>query len=274
MRVSSPAAIAGQPAACGSVGPAGNRRANHARIAGWKSASTSILPSVPYAPRRPGRGRGARRRVDRGREGRRRVGVYGPAQRPAGDDQARRYAEAIEQVRLIRALGFDSIWSGEHHATPGFHYFPLLPFLQRLAAEADGLWFGTNVILLPLHNPAEVAEIGAFLDVITGGRFMLGVGLGYRAEEFALFGVPMGERVSRLVEGIEIIRRLWTEDGVTHRGRHWQLDGVTIRPRPLQQTRPPILVGSQVSAGIARAARIADGWTAVPVQRVDEFAGA
>jgi alkanesulfonate monooxygenase SsuD/methylene tetrahydromethanopterin reductase-like flavin-dependent oxidoreductase (luciferase family) len=108
--------------------------------------------------------------------------------------------------------------------------------------------------------------------VITGGRFLLGVGLGYRPEEFALFGVPMRERVSRLVEGIEIIRRLWTEDGVTHRGRHWQLDGVSIRPRPLQAPRPPILVGSQVPAGIARAARIADGWMAVPVPTVDEFA--
>ena len=200
------------------------------------------------------------------------LGVYLNAQHPAGDDPARRFAETVEQVRLIRALGFDSIWGGEHHATPGFHYFPLLPFLQRLAAEADGLWVGTNLILLPLHNPVEVAEIGAFLDVITGGRFLLGVGLGYRPEEFALFGVPMAERVSRLVEGVEIIRRLWTEDGVTHRGRHWQLDGVSIRPRPLQRPRPPILVGSQVPAGIARAARIADGWMVVPVPTVDEFA--
>jgi alkanesulfonate monooxygenase SsuD/methylene tetrahydromethanopterin reductase-like flavin-dependent oxidoreductase (luciferase family) len=201
-----------------------------------------------------------------------RLGVYLNAQHPAGADPARRFAETVEQVRLIRALGFDSIWGGEHHATPGYHYFPLLPFLQRLVAEADGLQVGTNLILLPLHNPVEMAEVGAFLDVISGGRLLLGVGLGYRTEEFQLFGVPMAERVSRLVEGVEIIRRLWTEDGVTHRGRHWQLDGVTIRPRPLQQPRPPILVGSQVPAGIARAARIADGWMVVPVPTVDEFA--
>jgi alkanesulfonate monooxygenase SsuD/methylene tetrahydromethanopterin reductase-like flavin-dependent oxidoreductase (luciferase family) len=200
------------------------------------------------------------------------LGIYVNAQHPAGDDPSRRFAETVEQVRLIRTLGFASIWGGEHHATPGYHYFPLLPFLQRLAAEADGLWVGTNLILLPLHNPVEVAEIGAFLDVITGGRFLLGVGLGYRPEEFAIFGVPMAERVSRLVEGVEIIRRLWTEDAVVHHGRHWRLDGVTIRPRPLQRPRPPILVGSQVPAGIARAARIADGWLAVPVPTVDEFA--
>jgi alkanesulfonate monooxygenase SsuD/methylene tetrahydromethanopterin reductase-like flavin-dependent oxidoreductase (luciferase family) len=200
------------------------------------------------------------------------LGVYLNAQHPAGDDPARRFAETVEQVRLIRALGFDSIWGGEHHATPGYHYFPLLPFLQRLAADAEGLAVGTNLILLPLHNPVEVAEIGAFLDVITGGRFLLGVGLGYRPEEFALFGVPMAERVSRLVEGVEIIRRLWTEDAVVHRGRHWRLDGVSIRPRPLRQPRPPILVGSQVPAGITRAARIADGWLVVPVPTLDEFA--
>jgi alkanesulfonate monooxygenase SsuD/methylene tetrahydromethanopterin reductase-like flavin-dependent oxidoreductase (luciferase family) len=200
------------------------------------------------------------------------LGIYLNAQHPAADDPAHRFAETVEQVRLIRSLGFDSIWGGEHHVTPGFHYFPLLPMLQRLAPEAEGLGVGTNLVLLPLHNPVELAEVGAFLDVITGGRFVLGVGLGYRPEEFAVFGVSMKERVSRLTEGVEIIRRLWTEDRVVHHGRHWQLDGVSIRPRPLQRPRPPILVGSQVPAGIARAARIADGWLVVPVPTVDEFA--
>ena len=167
------------------------------------------------------------------------LGIYLNAQHPVGDDPARRFAETVEQVRLIRSLGFDSIWGGEHHVTPGFHYFPLLPMLQRLAVEADGLWLGTNLALLPLHNPVELAEVGAFLDVVTGGRFMLGVGLGYRPEEFAVFGVSMKERVSRLTEGVEVIRRLWTEDHVTHHGRHWQLD---------------------------------DGWLVVPIPTVDEFA--
>jgi alkanesulfonate monooxygenase SsuD/methylene tetrahydromethanopterin reductase-like flavin-dependent oxidoreductase (luciferase family) len=200
------------------------------------------------------------------------LGIYLNAQHPASDDPARRFAEAVEQARLIRAAGFDSLWGGEHHATPGFHYFPLLPLLQRLAPEVEGLALGTNLVLLPLHNPVEIAEIAAFLDVVSGGRFNLGVGLGYRTEEFAIFGVRMAERVSRLTEGLEIIRRLWTEEGVTHHGRHWSFDDVTIRPRPLQQPRPPLLVGSQVPAGIERAARIGDGWLVVPVPTVDEFA--
>ena len=200
------------------------------------------------------------------------LGIYLNAQHPEEDDPRRRFAEMVEQARLIRALGFDSLWSGEHHATPGFHYFPLLPLPQRLAAESGGMWVGTNLVLLPLHNPVEIAEIGAFLDVVTGGRFLLGVGLGYRPEEFQLFGVSLADRVSRLVEGVEIIRRLWTEDRVSHAGRHWRFDGVSIRPRPVQSPRPPILVGSQVPAGIARAARIADGWLVVPTLSLSELA--
>jgi len=199
------------------------------------------------------------------------IGVYLNAQHPAGDDPARRMAEMIEQVRLIRQRGYDSIWSGEHHITDGYHYFPLLSMLHRLAAEAEGLDIGTNIILLPLHNPIELAEIGAFLDVVSGGHFILGAGLGYREEEFAMYKVPMKERVSRIEEGVEIIRRLWSEDKVTFKGRHWSFDSLTIRPRPIQSPRPPIIIASQVEAGIKRAARIADGWTAVPVTKVDRL---
>ena len=130
------------------------------------------------------------------------LGIYLNSQHPAGDDPARRFDEMLEQVRLIRSLGFDSIWAGEHHITPGFHFFPQLPLLHRLAGEAEGLWIGTNVTLLPLHNPVELAEEGAFLDVITGGRFLLGVGLGYRPEEYQIYGVPMSERVSRFTEAV------------------------------------------------------------------------
>ncbi len=164
------------------------------------------------------------------------LGIYLNSQHPAGDDPARRFAETLEQVRLVRSLGFDSIWAGEHHITPGFHFFPQLPLLHRLAGEAEGLWIGTNVTLLPLHNPVELAEAGAFLDVITGGKFLLGVGLGYRPEEYQIFGVPMSERVSRFTEAVEIIRRLWSEDRVTHSGRHWQFsdaaDGWLSMPTP------------------------------------------
>jgi alkanesulfonate monooxygenase SsuD/methylene tetrahydromethanopterin reductase-like flavin-dependent oxidoreductase (luciferase family) len=200
------------------------------------------------------------------------LGIYLNSQHRERDDPARRLAETLEQARLIRTLGFDSIWAGEHHLVPSFHYFPQLPLLQRIAVEAAGLAIGTHVTLLPLHNPVELAEIGAFLDLITGGKFLLGLGLGYRPEEFAAFGVPMRERVSRLTEGVEIIRRLWTEDRVTHQGRHWQFSDASIRPRPLQ-SRPPILIGAQAEPAIKRAARIGDGWLLVPTPTMDELAG-
>src|SRR5438477_12657898 len=131
------------------------------------------------------------------------LGIYLNSQHPESDDPARRLDETLEQARLIKSLGFDSIWAGEHHVTPGFHFYPQFALLQRVAVEAPGLWIGTNLTLLPLHNPLEVAEIGAFLDIVTGGKFLLGVGLGYRPEEFAMYGVPLPERVSRLVEGVE-----------------------------------------------------------------------
>ena len=199
------------------------------------------------------------------------LGIYLNSQHPVGDDPARRFAETLEQVRLVRSLGFDSIWAGEHHITPGFHFFPQLPLLHRLAGEADGLWIGTNVTLLPLHNPVELAEAGAFLDVITGGKFLLGVGLGYRPEEYQIFGVPMSERVSRFTEAVEIIRRLWSEDRVTHSGRYWQFSDAAIAPRPLQAPRPPLIIGAQVDAAIARAARIGDGWLMVSTSTLDQI---
>jgi len=199
------------------------------------------------------------------------LGIYLNSQHPEGDDPARRLAETLEQVRLIRSLGFDSVWAGEHHVTPGFHFFPQFALLQRVAVEAEGLWIGTNVTLLPLHNPIEVAEVAAFMDVATGGRFMLGVGLGYRPEEYAMYGVPMSERVARFTEGVDVIRRLWTGDRVSYGGRHWKFADASIRPRPLQKPHPPIIVGAQVEAAIARAARIGDGWLLVPVPTLSEL---
>jgi len=200
------------------------------------------------------------------------LGVHLNGQHPQRDDPAKRFAETVEQVRVMRQLGFDSIWGGEHHITDGYHYFPLFPLLQRLAADAEGMQVGSNIVLLPMHNPMEIAEISAFLDVITDGNFLLGVGLGYRPEEFDMFGVPIKQRVSRMVEGVEIIRRLWTEDKVTHNGRHWQFENMTIRPQPANKPHPPIIIAAQVDAAVERAAKIADGWAIVPTPRADEIA--
>jgi len=170
------------------------------------------------------------------------LGIYLNSQHPVGDDPARRFDETLEQVRLVRSLGFDSIWAGEHHITPGFHFFPQLPLLHRLAGEAEGLWIGTNVTLLPLHNPVELAEAGAFLDVITGGKFLLGVGLGYRPEEYQIYGVPMSERVSRFTEAVEIIRRCGAKTGSRIPGATGNLATSPLhRARSKRRARPSLL---------------------------------
>ena len=133
-----------------------------------------------------------------------RLGIYLNSQHPETEDPARRIAETLEQARLVARLGFDSIWAGEHHVTPGFHYFPQLPLLQQVAVVAEGLWIGTNLILLPLHNPIELAEISAFMDVMTGGKFMFGVGLGYRPEEFAAFIRSQADTRAKVIQAVGI----------------------------------------------------------------------
>ena len=119
------------------------------------------------------------------------------------ESQPARFAEHLEQVRLARAVGFHSIWASQHYLSEPFTYFQPIPTLGRVAAEAEGMWLGTGVVLLPLHHPVDVAEQLATLDVITGGRFIFGVGLGYRDVENQAMGLDPRQRVSRLEEGLD-----------------------------------------------------------------------
>src|SRR6267142_5175901 len=105
-----------------------------------------------------------------------------------------------------------------------------------------------------------VAEEGAMVDMISGGRLILGVGVGYAPEEFAAFGVPLRERGSRMDEAEPLIERLWCEDKVTHAGRHYRVTNATVSPRPVQRPRPPIWFGGWVEPAIPRAVRLGDVW--------------
>lgn len=190
------------------------------------------------------------------------IGIYLNSQYPDSDDPAARLAELIQQVKLAADLGFDSIWAGEHHLTQGFHFFPQLPLLFSLLPHAGPMTLGTNVLLLPLHRPVDVAEQTAFLDVASGGRLILGVGLGYRREEFDALGAPFEQRVERLTEGIEIIRRLWSETGIDHDASWFALKDATVLPPPASDFGPPIWIGATKPAAIRRAARLGDGFIA------------
>jgi alkanesulfonate monooxygenase SsuD/methylene tetrahydromethanopterin reductase-like flavin-dependent oxidoreductase (luciferase family) len=180
------------------------------------------------------------------------------------EPQAVRFREHVEQVRLARAVGFSSVWASQHFLSDPFTYFQPIPTLARIAADARGMQLGTGVILLPLHHPVDVAEQLATLDVISDGRLIFGAGLGYRDVENAAFGQDPKERVGRLVEGLELVERLWRGEPVTYESRHFSLRGVRISMRPLQSPRPPIWLAANGDAGVKRAARLGDAWLMNP----------
>ena len=181
------------------------------------------------------------------------------------------FEETIQECELAEASGFDSVWVGEHHNSPTLYPTPLIG-LAAIAARTRRLRLGTAVLLLPLYHPVAVAEEGAMVDMISGGRLILGVGAGYAPHEFAAFGLPVKERGSRLEEGVTLLHRLWTEEKVSHQGHHYTVSEVTVGPRPIQRPRPPIWFAAWAEPAIRRAARLGDAWLGGPSARLEELA--
>src|SRR6266536_2461069 len=185
-------------------------------------------------------------------------------QHPPGVSMVERFREHIEQVRAARDAGFDLIVMGQHYLSAPFQEIQTLPSLARLAAEAGTMRVAATVLLLPLLNPVDVAEQVAALDVICEGRFLFGVGLGYRDEEYEAFGVQREVRVARLTEGLQVIKRLWTEEEVTHHGRFFHLTKARLVLKPVQTPHPPIWFAANNDAAVQRAARLGDTWVINP----------
>jgi alkanesulfonate monooxygenase SsuD/methylene tetrahydromethanopterin reductase-like flavin-dependent oxidoreductase (luciferase family) len=168
--------------------------------------------------------------------------------------------EMVEQVRLARKNGFASLWVPHHYLTQPMQMLAPIPVMAYLAREAEGMLMGPNILVMPLLNPAHVAEDAVTLDLLTGGNYVLGIGVGYREAEFNTFNVPLSERVQRLTESVEIMRRLWTEDRVTYHGKIFKIDNLGIGLRPVRPGGPPIWIAGVVDAAVKRAARIGDAW--------------
>src|SRR5262245_29735321 len=151
-------------------------------------------------------------------------GLSIPVQHLPAEPSAERVWELMEQVRLARAVGFDSISASQHYLAAPFQYFQPIPLLARIAAESGEMMLITNILLLPLYNPVDLAEQLATLDIICDGRLVCGVGLGYRDVEYAVFGVERASRVSRFEEALMLLKRLWIEDEVSFEGEHFRLD--------------------------------------------------
>lgn len=183
-----------------------------------------------------------------------------PVQYALDEPITQRFEELLELVRAARDAGFDHVGAPQHYLASPFQYLQPVPLLARVAAESGDMTLGTSIMLLALQNPVDVAESIATLDVITGGKFVFGVGLGYRDAEFDAFGVKRGTRLGRFLEALEVVKQLWTEESVTFEGKHFSLQDVSLTTRPVQRPRPPIVIAASNDKMIRRAATIGDAW--------------
>jgi probable F420-dependent oxidoreductase len=183
--------------------------------------------------------------------------------------------QGIEDVQAIirlatraEALGFDSVWASDHVFNVSYvyerigdrPYYDPLTILSYIAAVTTRIGLGTSVLVLPYHHPMRLAKAAATLDVLSGGRVMLGVGVGVIAEELNAMGSPYEERGARTDEAIAIMRALWTQARPSHQGDVYQFSGMAFAPKPVQKPHIPLLIGGVSRAAIRRAARVGNGW--------------
>ena len=192
------------------------------------------------------------------------------------------YADPAAAVELLQAgeeAGFESAWAVEHTVVPegyesaypyspdgkmagGRNDIPLpdpLIWLSYAAAATTKIKLGTAILILPQHNPVIAAKQVATLDHMSGGRVLLGVGVGWLREEFEALGAPFEERGARMDEYIAVMRELWSAERPSFRGRFVSFDGAHCRPRPVNGT-VPIIVGGHSKAAARRAGRLGDGF--------------
>ena len=201
-----------------------------------------------------------------------RLGLFMATQWPADAELKNEISNLCEQTRVAKQNGFSSIMVGQHFLSEPLQMIQAEPLVARLAAEAEGMTFGLAILLLAMQNPVIVAENSASLDWITDGNYILGVGLGYRKEEFQALNVHFESRVGRLEEAVPLIRRLWTEDKVEHCGDHFTIGGLGASIKPKQPSGPPIWIGGDVISAVKRAAKLGCPWIIPPTMAFNDIA--
>jgi alkanesulfonate monooxygenase SsuD/methylene tetrahydromethanopterin reductase-like flavin-dependent oxidoreductase (luciferase family) len=190
---------------------------------------------------------------------------------PASVSPSQQFRDVLRIVEAAQANDFTYIAIGQHFLYGDLRWLQPVPLLARLAAEVEPhIRLVTQIMIAPLYHPVLLAEEIATLDVVTEGRLVFGVGLGYRPEEFGYLDVPFRERAARLEESLQLMQQLWTEDEVHFHGRFWTLEGVKPHLKPVQKPHPPIWIGAHSLAGARRAGRFADGYACPPETPVDE----
>lgn len=179
----------------------------------------------------------------------------------------------VRQVaQRAEALGFADLWVTENTLDHVFCFDPVV-VLSWAAAATSRIRLGASVVVLPIHHPAHVAHQWACLDYVSGGRAILGLGLG-REHHYEQFAVPTERRVRRFAEGVALIRKLWAERRVDYHGELYRLDGGTMAPKPVQEPSVPIWMGVGHPDALRRAARLADGWMGSGGSSIKAFAQA
>jgi probable F420-dependent oxidoreductase len=189
------------------------------------------------------------------------IGLF-TAQLPVNSERTfgQEYRETLELVRLAESVGFDSAWVSEHHGSSDGYLPSLLAMLAAFAALTERIELGTGVVLTPLHDPLRLAEDAAVVDQLSGGRLILGIGNGWREEEFRMFGASRAQRGARTEETIEVLRRAWTGRRFSFEGQTLRYDRVKVTPPPARPGGPPILLGGYDRKAVVRAGRLADGY--------------
>jgi alkanesulfonate monooxygenase SsuD/methylene tetrahydromethanopterin reductase-like flavin-dependent oxidoreductase (luciferase family) len=167
------------------------------------------------------------------------------------------YADALDLAVLAEELGFDSVWTSEHHFVDDGYLPSLLPLCAAIAARTQHVQIGTGLLLMPLHDPLRIAEDAGVVDLISNGRLVLGLGLGWREEEFEGFGVPIVDRAGLLEDAVGVLRGAWSGEAVSTGGAP-----VHVTPRPDRSGGPPLWIGAWAEPAVRRAGRIADGFLA------------
>jgi alkanesulfonate monooxygenase SsuD/methylene tetrahydromethanopterin reductase-like flavin-dependent oxidoreductase (luciferase family) len=187
-------------------------------------------------------------------------GVFLMPQHPRSDDPVRRFRETVQLAQAARDAGFDCVAAGHHYLSPPYQSLQSVPLLSRLAGDTGSMDLCLSVLLLALLNPVQVAEDIASLDIMSEGRVVFGIGIGYREVEYEGFGMKRQDRVPRMLEALELIKRLWTEDSVTHEGRFFRLHDATCTIRPVQKPLPPIWIAANADQAVVRTARMGLPW--------------
>jgi len=173
----------------------------------------------------------------------------------------RLYREILDQIAWGENNGFDDVWLSEHHFIEDGYLPSILPIAAAVAARTKRIRIVSGVLLVPFHNPVRLAEDIATVGVISGGRFELGAGVGFKREEFEGFGVPFKERGARTNQSLDIIRRALSGETVTFKSEFFDFQNVRVAPEPIQKPHPPIWLGGFTPAALRRVARFGDGFT-------------